>query len=155
MAPGTHQATVRVLNDPEILSVLGHPLRVQILEALRDPGSAAAVARTVRQPRQKVNYHLKELERAGLVQPTGDVSVAIRRRAPMMRTAIATRRASSDVRTCYKRWLRLDAQFLRHARSAIVNDAPGRYTASCHKRATSGSTVPRIDLFMRHSDDAT
>lgn len=64
----TRQASVRVLDDPETLQVLGHPLRVQILEALREPASAAAVARRIGQPRQKVNYHLKELESAGLVE---------------------------------------------------------------------------------------
>ena len=62
------QASVRVLNDPETLQVLGHPLRVEILEALREPASAATVARQIGQPRQKVNYHLKELEQAGLVE---------------------------------------------------------------------------------------
>ncbi len=62
------QASVRVLNDPETLQVLGHPLRVQILEALREPASAATVARQIGQPRQKVNYHLKELEQAELVE---------------------------------------------------------------------------------------
>lgn len=63
------QASVRVLDDLEALQVLGHPLRVQILEALREPASAATVARRIGQPRQKVNYHLKELEAAGLVEP--------------------------------------------------------------------------------------
>jgi DNA-binding transcriptional ArsR family regulator len=72
MTNSAHQTTVHVLNDPETLSVLGHPLRVQILEGLRAPASAAAVARVVGQPRQKVNYHLKELERVGLVQATGE-----------------------------------------------------------------------------------
>ena len=62
------QASVRVLNDPETLHVLGHPLRVQILEALREPASAATVARQIGQTRQKVNYHLKELEQAKLVE---------------------------------------------------------------------------------------
>ena len=62
------QASVQVLEDPEALQVLGNPLRVQILEALREPASAAAVARQIGQPRQKVNYHLKELEGAGLVR---------------------------------------------------------------------------------------
>ena len=62
------QANVQVLEDPEALQVLGNPLRVQILEALREPASAAAVARQIGQPRQKVNYHLKELEGAGLVR---------------------------------------------------------------------------------------
>ncbi len=66
------QSEVRVLDDLEVLPVLGHPLRVQILEALRAPASAAGVARAVGQPRQKVNYHLKELERVGLVRPTGE-----------------------------------------------------------------------------------
>jgi DNA-binding transcriptional ArsR family regulator len=66
------QADVRVLDDPEALQVLGHPLRVQVLEALRQPASAATVARRIGQARQKVNYHLKELESAGLVEPVGE-----------------------------------------------------------------------------------
>lgn len=66
------QASVRVLDDPEALSVLSHPLRVQILEALREPASAATVARRIGQSRQKVNYHLKELETAGLIEPVGE-----------------------------------------------------------------------------------
>jgi DNA-binding transcriptional ArsR family regulator len=56
------------VRDPETLQALAHPIRIQVLEALREPASAAAVARRIGQPRQKVNYHLKELERAGLVQ---------------------------------------------------------------------------------------
>lgn len=56
------------VRDAETLQALAHPLRVQILESLREPASAAEVARRIGQPRQKVNYHLKELERAGLVQ---------------------------------------------------------------------------------------
>jgi len=66
------QAAVKILDEPEALQVLGHPLRVQILEALREPASAAMVARRVGQPRQKVNYHIKELEEAGLVRATGE-----------------------------------------------------------------------------------
>jgi DNA-binding transcriptional ArsR family regulator len=47
-------------------------MRVQILEALREPASAAAVARSIGQPRQKVHYHLKELAAAGLIEPLGE-----------------------------------------------------------------------------------
>jgi len=63
---------VHVVDDLEALQVLGHPLRVRILERLREPGSAATVAREVGETRQKVNYHLKELERVGLVAPIGE-----------------------------------------------------------------------------------
>jgi DNA-binding transcriptional ArsR family regulator len=59
---------VHVVSDLEALQVLLHPLRIDILETLRTPASAASVARTLQLPRQKVNYHLKELERAGLVR---------------------------------------------------------------------------------------
>src|SRR5262249_35960352 len=38
---------VHVVDDLEALQVLGHPLRVRILEQLREPGSAATVAREV------------------------------------------------------------------------------------------------------------
>ena len=56
---------VLLVRDAERLGALAHPMRVQILEALREPASAATVARAIGQPRQKVNYHLKELEAAG------------------------------------------------------------------------------------------
>ena len=68
-AVNTKQAAVAVVDDPNVLHVLGSPLRVRILEALREPASAAAVARAIGFPRQKVNYHLKELAQAGLVEP--------------------------------------------------------------------------------------
>ena len=64
--------SVRTIDDPEGLQALSHPLRVRILDALRQPDSAAAVARRLGEPRQKVNYHLKELERARLVVPEGE-----------------------------------------------------------------------------------
>ena len=44
-----------------------HPLRRRIVEHLKNPDSAAGVARHLRIPRQKVNYHLRELEAEGLV----------------------------------------------------------------------------------------
>jgi DNA-binding transcriptional ArsR family regulator len=57
-----------MVSDLDALQVLLHPLRIDILEALRTPASAATVARGLNLPRQKVNYHLKELERVGLVR---------------------------------------------------------------------------------------
>jgi len=65
-------ADLRTIDDPEALQALSHPLRVRILDALREPDSAAAVARRLGEARQKVNYHLKELERCGLVVAAGE-----------------------------------------------------------------------------------
>lgn len=45
-----------------------HPMRMRILDALREPGSASTVARQLGLPRQKVNYHLRELEKAGFLE---------------------------------------------------------------------------------------
>ena len=64
--------TIRSLSTAEELQALGHPTRVAILEALREPAAAATVARAIGRSRQLVNYHLKELERAGLVERVGE-----------------------------------------------------------------------------------
>jgi len=64
-------AAVHVVEEAEELAALAHPLRVRILDVLRTPASAATVARAVGQSRQNVNYHLKELERTGLVHRAG------------------------------------------------------------------------------------
>jgi DNA-binding transcriptional ArsR family regulator len=44
------------------------PLRRQLLERLREPGSAASLAGQLSIPRQKLAYHLRVLEEAGLVK---------------------------------------------------------------------------------------
>lgn len=58
---------VNVVRSNAGLQALSHPLRVRILESLRTEGSAAEVARRLGESRQKINYHLKELEKAELV----------------------------------------------------------------------------------------
>jgi DNA-binding transcriptional ArsR family regulator len=61
--------SIHSLSDPEQLQALSHSTRVAILEVLREPMAAASVARELGQPRQRINYHLKELARVGLVEP--------------------------------------------------------------------------------------
>lgn len=61
----TSEAIVR---HPQQAAALLDPLRRRMLEILRLPGSASSVARQLDLPRQKVNYHLRELEKAGLVE---------------------------------------------------------------------------------------
>lgn len=41
--------------------------RLKILDQLAEPDSASGIARRIDIPRQQVNYHLRELEKAGLV----------------------------------------------------------------------------------------
>ena len=49
-------------------SLLGHPLRLKVLEQLVEPDSAAGLSRRLGVPRQVVNYHLRALESAGVVE---------------------------------------------------------------------------------------
>jgi DNA-binding transcriptional ArsR family regulator len=44
------------------------PLRRRVLAELREPASATALAARLGESRQSVNYHVRELERAGLVE---------------------------------------------------------------------------------------
>lgn len=57
--------TVRNLRQA---AALLQPQRLRLLEELRVPDSAAGLARRLGLPRQQLNYHLRELERAGLVE---------------------------------------------------------------------------------------
>src|SRR5271166_2479134 len=58
---------IEVLRDPAQAAALLQPGRSRVLEQLSDPDSASGVARRIGLPRQQVNYHLRELEKAGLV----------------------------------------------------------------------------------------
>ncbi|WP_425953491.1 helix-turn-helix domain-containing protein [Xylanimonas sp. McL0601] len=59
---------VAVIEEPAAAEASLDPLRSRILAELVEPGSAASLAAALGLPRQKVNYHLKELERHGLVE---------------------------------------------------------------------------------------
>jgi DNA-binding transcriptional ArsR family regulator len=66
------ESRARTLSEPTAVEALTHPVRRRVLAALRTPASAAGVARAIGLPRQKVNYHLKELARARLVRAAGE-----------------------------------------------------------------------------------
>ena len=66
------QNAVQILNDPEQVAAMAHPIRARIMESLRSPNTAAHLAREFGRSRQFVNYHLKELDRIGLVQHAGE-----------------------------------------------------------------------------------
>jgi DNA-binding transcriptional ArsR family regulator len=59
---------VAVIDDPEAAEASLDPVRVRLLAELSEPGSATTLAQRVGLTRQKVNYHLRALERHGLVE---------------------------------------------------------------------------------------
>jgi DNA-binding transcriptional ArsR family regulator len=59
---------VQTVRDPVQVAAMLPDLRLRLLEELQEPDSAAGLARRMELPRQQLNYHLRELERAGLVR---------------------------------------------------------------------------------------
>ena len=59
---------VEVINDSEVAQVSLDPIRARMLAALVRPGSATTLSTQVGLTRQKANYHLRALERHGLVE---------------------------------------------------------------------------------------
>jgi DNA-binding transcriptional ArsR family regulator len=59
---------VAVIGDPATAEVSLDPVRARLLAELAEPASATMLAARVGLPRQKVNYHLRALERHGLVE---------------------------------------------------------------------------------------
>jgi DNA-binding transcriptional ArsR family regulator len=65
-------AQLAVLKSTEQTATLLDGVRLQILAELRTPDSAAAVARRLGAPRQRIGYHIRALEAAGLIESAGE-----------------------------------------------------------------------------------
>ena len=59
---------VALIKDPGQAAALMQPERLKLLAALATPDSASGLGRRLTLPRQRLNYHLRELERVGLVE---------------------------------------------------------------------------------------
>ena len=59
---------VAAIDDPAAAGACLDPVRARLLAELAEPGSATMLAGRVGLARQKVNYHLRELERHGLIE---------------------------------------------------------------------------------------
>lgn len=105
------------VRDPETLQALSHPTRVEMLEVLREPASAAEVARRIGQPRQRVNHHLHALEHAGLIERVGEERtgnfIATKYRAVARSFVVSPSVAWSDPR-------RMDAMRAQHSLETLV-----------------------------------
>jgi DNA-binding transcriptional ArsR family regulator len=61
-----------LLDDLDAAHLALAPIRRRILASLAEPASAAGLAERLEMPRQKIGYHLKALEDAGLIQLAGE-----------------------------------------------------------------------------------
>ena len=61
-------AALEIVRDPQPAAALLDPTRQRMLARLVEPNSAAGLARDLGLPRQRLNHHLRTLERAGLVE---------------------------------------------------------------------------------------
>ncbi|KIL34722.1 ArsR family transcriptional regulator [Cohnella kolymensis] len=59
------------LESPEQALALLNPLRAEILRMMNEPSSATEVGRQLGESPQKINYHLKSLEKVGLLRRSG------------------------------------------------------------------------------------
>ena len=57
-----------VIRSPASAAAALDPQRQELLLHLREPDSASGLARRLDLPRQRINYHLRVLEEAGLVE---------------------------------------------------------------------------------------
>jgi DNA-binding transcriptional ArsR family regulator len=57
-----------IVRESGAAAALLQPDRLRLLRELTEPDSASGLARRLQLPRQRVNYHLRELERQGLVE---------------------------------------------------------------------------------------
>ncbi len=65
---GPSAVPVQVIRRPVQAAALFQPERSLLLETLSEPGSASSLARRLSLPRQRLNYHVRELEKVGLVE---------------------------------------------------------------------------------------
>ena len=66
-------APVGVIRDAPKAGALLKPMRREILAHARTPMSAAGIAVAMKRPRQVINYHVRELARAGFLRRAGRV----------------------------------------------------------------------------------
>ena len=119
---------VALVDEPERLRLALSPLRRRFLERLRVPASAAQLAAELSLGRQRVNYHLRSLEAAGLIelvevrQRRGCVEriLAARARAFVVNPAVLGARRAPAVRADVQD--RFAATHLVDAAADIVRD---------------------------------
>ena len=126
---------VAVIADPAAAEAALEPARARLLAQLTEPRSAAMLAAAVGLPRQKVNYHLRTLERHGLIELVeerrkGNVTERLLRAAaasyvisPSALAAVAPDPARAPDRLSARWLLALAAQLIRDVGDLITGAA--------------------------------
>ncbi|HEY4215940.1 MAG TPA: helix-turn-helix domain-containing protein [Gemmatimonadaceae bacterium] len=140
------QADLIVIDAPEQAAAVIDPVRGRILEHLREPDSAAGAARALHLPRQRLGYHIRELERAGLLESVGErkqrncverLLQATARRYLVSPSALATGPLPSDlVRD------RSSSDYLIAAAARTVQDVAALQRAA----KETGKTLPTLTI---------
>lgn len=125
-----------LLDDLDTAHLALAPIRRRILAALTEPASAAGLAGLLDMPRQKIGYHLRALEEAGLIRLASER----RRRGFTERLFVAAR---SYV---------LDPALMQAPSDPDAVDAQDRHAAD-HLISTA-STIVRDVARMRQAADA-
>ncbi|MFT3697796.1 MAG: helix-turn-helix domain-containing protein [Kofleriaceae bacterium] len=128
-------SSVALVSDAAKARAALSPVRRELLERLREPGSASSLAAQLDLPRQKLAYHLRVLEEAGLVRLVEERQ----RRGFVERVLVAT--ADTFV---------LDPELVQPAEQRAVN-AQDRH-ASEHL-VTTAATLVRDVARMREAAD--
>ena len=128
---------VAVIADPAAAEAALEPARARLLAQLTEPRSAAMLAAAVGLPRQKVNYHLRTLERHGLVELVeerrkGNMTERLLQAAaasyvisPSALAAVAPDPARAPDRLSARWLLALAAQLVRDVGDLITGADPG------------------------------
>lgn len=152
-------APLAVVRDASRAASLMDPMRVALLQRLGEPGSASSLARNLNLPRQRINYHLKELEKAGFVQ-----FVEERRRGNCVERLVkATARSyliSPEVlgtlgETPAEQQDRFSASYLMAAAGRVLRDLAGTVSraGAAHKRVAT--LTLETDIRFATAEDRT
>ncbi|MEU7877772.1 ArsR/SmtB family transcription factor [Microbispora bryophytorum] len=129
---------VAVIEDPAAAEASLDPMRARLLAELTEPNSATMLAAKVGLPRQKVNYHLKTLERHGLVELVeerrkGNVNERVMRAtaasfviSPAALASVAPDPSRAPDRLSARWLLALAAQLVRDVGTLIVGASQAR-----------------------------
>ena len=132
------------LSDPAAITAATHPVRAAILDAMREPSTAAAVARVVGQSRQNVAYHVRAAALADQLS-LGELFAAGER---LQRdSAVLLDRAAFDGDEVPSASVTTDIRFVsEEARSAFLHDSVDALTALAHQHGSRRGAPYRLLL---------